>query len=407
MHAHEDPPSHSEAESDRAGRGERSRHSRPSARELARLRLKKVAAYVSVDELSVTQQDGTDAGVEDDVSSDTKRKRKQRQADEAANRHQFSVKMPKDDPVLKETIKMVAATLAQDREFHRTWDALSSDPSLREIIDYVASSLGDTALIAKAARTGGLLQMAKVADADSELAQCLAQSVGESALLNSIRMVAVALAEDREFYDTLNAFVSNPSLREIVDCAASAPGDADLIAKAARTGGLLQMAKVVDSDCELAQCLAQSAGDNAVLNSIKMAAMAFQQDREFQVILDAFVSNPSLREIVVCAALAPGDAALIAKAARTGGLSQMAMVADANGELAQCLAQLAGDAVLLEATSELVRTFNEVAADRSAEESLQSATAAMRDPAATLKFCEVRKRNGIRARLLDWILGPI
>jgi hypothetical protein len=123
MHAHEDPSSHREAQSDdRAGRGERSRHGRPSARELARLRLKAVAAYVSVDELSVTQQGETDAGVEDDVASDTKRKRKQRQEDEAANRHQFSVKMPKDDPVLKETIKMVAATLVQDREFHRTLD---------------------------------------------------------------------------------------------------------------------------------------------------------------------------------------------------------------------------------------------------------------------------------------------
>ena len=55
--------------------------------------------------------------------------------------------MPKDDPVLKETIKMVVATL----------------------IGCAASSPVDAALIAKAARTGGLLQMAKVADANHEL----------------------------------------------------------------------------------------------------------------------------------------------------------------------------------------------------------------------------------------------
>ena len=61
--------------------------------------------------------------------------------------------------------------------------------------------------------------------------------------------------------------------------------------------------------------------------------------------------------------------------------------------------------VLLEATSALVRNFNEVAADHSAEEPLRAASAAMRDPAATLKFCEVRKQNGIRAQILDWILG--
>jgi hypothetical protein len=119
--------------------------------------------------------------VEDDVSSDTKRKRKQRQEDEAANRHQFSVKMPKDDPVLKETIKMVAARLVQDREFHRALDGLVSDPSLREIVDCAASSPGDAALIAKAARTGGLLQMAKIADANEKLANCMARLVGDGA----------------------------------------------------------------------------------------------------------------------------------------------------------------------------------------------------------------------------------
>lgn len=199
----------------------------------------------------MARQDETDAGVEDDVSSDTKRKRKQRQEDEAANRHQFSVKLPKDDPVLKETIKMVAATLTEDREFHRTLNALASDPSLREIIDCVASAPGDAALIAKAARSGGLLEMARVANADSELAQCLAQSVGDSAVLNSIRMAAAALVEDRKLHSALDAFVSNSSLREIVVCIVSAPGDAALIAKAARTGGLSQMAKVADANGEL------------------------------------------------------------------------------------------------------------------------------------------------------------
>ena len=241
MHAHEDLSSQGEANGDRAGRGERSRHGRPSARELARLRLKEVAAYVSVDELSVTQQDETDAGVEDDVSSDTKRKRKQRQEDEAANRHQFSVKMPKDDPVLKETIKMVAARLVQDREFHRALDGL----------------------------------------------------------------------------------VSDPSLREIVDCAASSPGDAALIAKAARSGGLLQMAKI----------------------------------------------------------------------------------ADANEKLANCMARLVGDVALLEAASALLRDFSEVAAARGAKEPLDAACFALRDPSVTLRFCEVRQRGGVRARILGWILG--
>ena len=80
-------------------------------------------------------------------------------------------------------------------------------------------------------------------------------------MLNAIKIVATMLAEDREFHGTLDAFVSNPSLREIVDCAASAPGDAALIAKAARTGGLSQMAKVADADGELTGYLAQSAGD--------------------------------------------------------------------------------------------------------------------------------------------------
>jgi hypothetical protein len=307
--------------------------------------------------------------------------------------------------VLKETIKMVAATLAQDREFHRALDGLMSDPSLREIIDCAASSPGDTALIAKSVRTGGLLQMAKIADADSELAQCLAQSAGDSALLNSIRMAAAALVEDRKLHGALGALVSNPSLREIVDCAASAPADIALIANAARSGGLLQMAKVADADGELAQCLAQSVGDSAVLNSIRMATVALAEDCEFHGALDAFVSNSSLREIVVCLASAPGDAALIAKAARTGGLSQMAKVADANGELVNFLARLADDQVLLEATSALLRDFSEVAAERNAKEQLEAATCALRDPSLTLRFCEVRERGGVRARILDWILG--
>ena len=142
-----------------------------------------------------------------------------------------------------------------------------------------------------------------------------------------------------------------------------------------------------------------------MLNAIKMVAAALIEDREFHGSLDALVSNPSLREVVDCAAAAPKDLALIANAARTGSLLQMAKISDANGELGQCLVQLAGDRVLLEAMSALVRNFNEVAADRSAEEPLRAATAAMRDPAATLKFCEVREQNGIRVQILDWILG--
>jgi hypothetical protein len=59
---------------------------------------------------------------EDDVSPEAKRKRKQRQKDEADKKHYFNVKMPNDDPVLKETIKMVAATLIENREFHREAD---------------------------------------------------------------------------------------------------------------------------------------------------------------------------------------------------------------------------------------------------------------------------------------------
>ena len=39
-------------------------------------------------------------------------------------KHYFNVKMPNDDPASKEAIKMVAATLIEDREFHRTLDAL-------------------------------------------------------------------------------------------------------------------------------------------------------------------------------------------------------------------------------------------------------------------------------------------
>jgi hypothetical protein len=96
---------------------------------------------------------------------------------------------------------------------------------------------------------------------------------------------------------------------------------------------------------------------------------------------------------------------LIAKAARSGGLLQMAKVADANDELANCLARLAGDGVLLEAASALLRDFSEVAGAGSAKEPLEAATFALRDPSVTLRFCEVRERGGIRARILDWILG--
>ena len=61
--------------------------------------------------------------------------------------------------------------------------------------------------------------------------------------------------------------------------------------------------------------------------------------------------------------------------------------------------------MLLEATSVLVRGFNKVAADGSVEELLRAATAAMRDPAVTLKLCEMRERGGVRTRILDWVLG--
>ena len=111
MHAHEDRSSHGEAHSDRADDGEHSRHGRPSARELDLWRLTEITAYVCVDDLSETQEESS--APEDDVSPEAKRKRKQRQKDEAAGEHQFNVKMPKDDPVLKETIKRVAAALGE------------------------------------------------------------------------------------------------------------------------------------------------------------------------------------------------------------------------------------------------------------------------------------------------------
>ena len=95
MHAHEDPSSRGEARNDHdAGRGDRSRHGRPSARELARLRLREISAYVSVDDLSELQQ--VKSETEDEVSPETQRKRKQRKKDESAGEHQFNVKMPKD-----------------------------------------------------------------------------------------------------------------------------------------------------------------------------------------------------------------------------------------------------------------------------------------------------------------------
>ncbi|WP_334402147.1 hypothetical protein [Bradyrhizobium sp. AZCC 2289] len=283
--------------------------------------MKETVAYVSVDDLAGLQQEPPEP--EDGVSSEAGRKRKQRKIDENGGFHYFNVKMPIDDPALKETVKTVAATLIKDRKVHHTFDALVSDPAVREIVDCATSSAGGAVLIAKAARTGGLLRMASVAAADGELTQCLAQLVEDGTALKAIRIVAMALIGDREFYRTLVALVSNPLLRETVDCTSLEPGGMTLIAKAARSGGLLQMAKV----------------------------------------------------------------------------------AEANGELAQCLAQLAENGVLLKAISVLVGSFNKVAAEGSVEAPLRAATAAMRDPAATLRFCEVRARGGIRAQILDWILG--
>ena len=83
----------------------------------------------------------------------------------------------------------------------------------------------------------------------------------------------------------------------------------------------------------------------------------------------------------------------------------MAKVADANDELSNCLARLAGDEVLLKAASALLRDFSEVAAAGTAKEPLEAATFALRDPSLTLRFCEVRERGGIRAWILSWILG--
>lgn len=403
MHAQEDPSSHGEDRSDRAGRDSQSRRGRPSAQELKRLRLKEMLAYVSVDDLSGLQQEAPEP--EEEVSSEAERKRTQRKKDEDAGFHYFNVKMPIKDPALKETVKMVAATLIEDREFHHTVNALVSDPAVREIVDCAASSSGDAALIAKAARTGSLLQLASVAAADGELTQRLVQLADDRTLLKAIGTIATALIGDREFHRTLVALVSNPPLRETIDCTSLEPGDMALIAKAARTGGLLHMARVADANGELTECLDKLADDATVLNAINTVAVALVADREFHRTLAVLASNPSLRETVDCAASAPDDATLIAKAARSGGLLQLAKVADANGELVQCLAQMVGDGVFLEAVSVLVRNFSEMNANSSSERPLEAAAAALRAPAATLRFSDVRERGGIRAQILDWILG--
>ncbi len=203
MHAHEGSSSHSEGPNDHAGRNDSPRHGRPSASELARLRLMEVAAYVSVDDLSGLQQDKSET--DDEVSSETERKRKQRQEDQAAGKHHFNVRMPKDDPVLKETIKMVAATLIQDREFHRTLDELVCR-RWQKSRKQIANSLSSRSVSPQWYH----------AERDQDRRDYARRRSRIPWYLGHLRI--------------------EPPLREIVDCAASVPGDAALIAKAARTG---------------------------------------------------------------------------------------------------------------------------------------------------------------------------
>jgi hypothetical protein len=62
----------------------------------------------------VSEAQADDPGSEDDVSSDVKRKRKQRQKDDADRKHQFSVKMPKDDPSLTAVYGTGVTTITVD-----------------------------------------------------------------------------------------------------------------------------------------------------------------------------------------------------------------------------------------------------------------------------------------------------
>lgn len=187
---------------------------------LKALCLKRVNAYVHVNEMV------------SEVSSGTKKKRKQRQKQSDSGRGGYIVSVNKGDKEARRAIKAVADAIVADanRNVISAVSSFISDARLFELVDILCASKADVSLITEMTRRGDLTTLAKIDSKCPKLLQAVltfVQSDDESVVaLNGILRNASQAASGAT--EVLNAAVA----------ASQRPGDVSRYLEVNRRGGV-------------------------------------------------------------------------------------------------------------------------------------------------------------------------
>ena len=120
-------------------------------------------------------------------------------------------------------------------------------------------------------------------------------------------------------------------------------------------------------------------------------------------VAQGIVSDARLFELVEILLASKADVSLITEMARRGDLTTLATINTKCPKLLQAvltLAQLDDESVV--ALNGILR--NACEASSGAEEVLNAAVAASQHPGDVMRYLEVNRRGGVRARVLRWIL---
>lgn len=169
------------------GRG--ARRKIPSDRQLARLGLKPVEAFVCAALLSGEPEEAGEG--EAPPETDAERKRKQRGREEQEGVAEFNVKVPKNDKAVKDTIKAVAESARGDRQLYAAVVGIAADASLRTLVSSVSATPQLLPLMAEIVQRVDVRTLVEAVVADQVFARTLLDFVSAGSLPAEVWAVIV------------------------------------------------------------------------------------------------------------------------------------------------------------------------------------------------------------------------
>jgi hypothetical protein len=159
-------------------------------------------------------------------------------------------------------------------------------------------------------------------------------------------------------------------------------------------------------DAGLGQYVVWVPNNKEAKKALKAVADAVVADENICSAILSFISSDALLELFELLSTSEPEVSSIIEMARRGDLTALAAINVTNPTLLQAISGLThSDAAALTALHGILRCI--VAASVNAKEVLEATTAASRYPEDVLRFTQVRRRGGLRARVLKWVLGDM